>query len=179
MSERDDEALQELNYAMELTHQREAEQEYLRADPAYGEWLDSLNQQRNTNMELDDLVTSKSRYLKKEDVGTEGKNLTIAAFEKVMVKNDDGDEEQKVIIHFTNQDFKPMILNISNKDALKEITGETTVEGVKGKTVNVYNDPKVKFGPKAVGGLRIREARPAAPLNRGALGGKSDADVPF
>lgn len=37
----DDDALQALNYAMELEHQRE--QEMLAADPNYAKWLDSLN----------------------------------------------------------------------------------------------------------------------------------------
>jgi hypothetical protein len=38
----DDDALQALNFAMELERQREIEARLLRADPAYAEWLNQL-----------------------------------------------------------------------------------------------------------------------------------------
>lgn len=122
-------------------------------------------------MNLDELVKSKSDYLKKEDVGEEGVNLTIRGFKKVQVEGDNG-EEEKIAMFFAEENFKPLLLNITNKNRLKIATGEETVEGVKGKTVNVYNDPYVEFGGKITGGVRIRAAVGAKPA-------PLETDVPF
>jgi len=123
-------------------------------------------------MNLDELVKSKSDYLKKEDVGEDGVNLTIRGFKKVQVEGDNG-EEEKIAMFFAEENFKPLLLNITNKNRLKIATGEDTVEGVKGKTINVYNDPYVEIGGKITGGVRIRAAVGATktvPL---------ETDVPF
>jgi len=108
-------------------------------------------------MNLDELIKSKSDYLKKEDVGEDGVNLTIKGFKKVQVEGDNG-EEEKIAMFFAEENYKPLLLNITNKNRLKIATGQDTVEGVKGKVINVYNDPYVEFGGKITGGVRIRAA---------------------
>lgn len=163
--------LQELAYANDIEHRRFLEDQELRADPGYHEWLDNLD--RNANMNLDEMVKSKSEYLKKEDVGEAGKNLTISGFKRVKVDGEHG-EEEKIAMFFAEEGYKPMLLNITNKNRLKAATGETTSEGVKGKTVNVYNDPMVDFGGKIVGGLRIRPA-----TNGASQTATTDDDIPF
>ena len=131
-------------------------------------------------MDLDDLVKSSSEYMKKEDVSEEGVNLTIKEFRKVVVKTDDG-EEQKIALYFVEEGYKPLVLNITNKNRLKAATGETTTEGVKGKTICVFNDPFVEFGGKTVGGVRIKKATaPAHVVGSGPNKGETlHDDVPF
>lgn len=126
-------------------------------------------------MNLDELVTGNSEYLRKEDVTEAGVNLTIKGFKRVKVKNDDG-EEDKVAMYFVEEGYKPLLLNITNKNRLKVATGESTVEGVKGKTICVFNDPYVEFGGKIVGGVRIRAANGAKPA---AVESGPDDDIPF
>lgn len=127
-------------------------------------------------MDLDELVKSNSKYLQKEDVGTSGRNLTIRGFKRVVVEAD-GEEEEKVAMFFTDDNLKPMLLNVTNKNRLKIATGAKTTDDVKGKTINVYNDPYVEFGGKVVGGLRIREAQAGAPPAPPAA--DPNDDIPF
>lgn len=104
----------------------------------------------------DDLVPSDSKYLKKEDVGEEGMNLTIAGFGRENVGQ--GSEiEERAIVRF-KQDMKPMVLNKTNAERLKHIFKTDNPKEVIGNTVNVYNDPLIEFGGKIVGGIRIRKA---------------------
>ena len=62
--------------------------------------------------DLDSLVTSNSKYMKKEDVPEDGVDLTIKHFTKEVVKGDDG-EEQKAAVHFVEDGYKPLLLNQS------------------------------------------------------------------
>jgi cation diffusion facilitator CzcD-associated flavoprotein CzcO len=130
------------------------------------------------NMDLDSLVTSNSKYMKKEDVPEDGVDLTIKHFTKEVVKGDSG-EEQKAAIHFVEDGYKPLLLNQTNIARIKAATGETTVDGVKGKKVKVFCDPFVEFGGRMVGGVRIKKAD-AAKVEP-VLGTKDapNDDIPF
>ena len=111
-------------------------------------------------MNLDELVPSTSKYLAKEDVGKDGKNLTISSFSREMVGTG-SDADERAVIQF-KEDVKPMVLNKTNKNRIKHYLQATTSEEVIGKTVNVYNDPDIEFGGEIVGGLRIRGAQASA-----------------
>lgn len=128
--------------------------------------------------DLDSLVTSNSKYMKKEDVPEDGVDLTIKHFTKEVVKGDDG-EEQKAAVHFVEDGYKPLLLNQTNIARIKAATGEKTVEGVKGKKVKVFCDPFVEFGGRMVGGVRIKKAD-AQPDPRLASGGElNESNIPF
>jgi len=119
----------------------------------------------NTNLEdmsFDQLVPTNSNFLKKEDVGEDGVILTIAGFRHDVVKDENGQNEQKVVLDFAEQGYKPMVLNSTNSQLLKNATGCNTPREAKGKRVVVYNDPNVSFGSKVTGGLRIKRI-PGAP----------------
>lgn len=108
---------------------------------------------------IDDLVPSKSNFLKKEDVGVEGRNLTIKAFEQEDIKNQEtGGVDQKYCIFWTDESFHPMVLNKENASRLKMALKTDDTDVMIGRTVNVYHDEFVSFGGKQVGGLRIRPA---------------------
>lgn len=106
---------------------------------------------------IDDLVPSKSNFLKKEDVSEAGKNLTIASFANMEVGMD-GNKETKFCIVWQQQDYKPMIVNRENANRLKVIFKTDDITKMVGKTISVYSDPMVGFGGKIVGGLRLRPA---------------------
>ncbi len=107
-------------------------------------------------MDLDELVPSESKYLKKEDVGEQGRNLTIRGFDRAELDSDSGKQIKAIVLW--EEDAKPLVLNVGNKERLKAICGATTTEAVTGKVINVYNDPMVSFGTKVTGGIRIRPA---------------------
>ena len=111
-------------------------------------------------MKIDDMVPSKSNFLTKEDVGEEGVNLTIAKFKQEEV-GFENDKELKFCIYWVDPNFKPMVLNKENATRLKMICKTDDTDQMIGKTVNVYNDPFVKFGKELKGGIRIRPVQHA------------------
>jgi len=56
--------------------------------------------------------------------------------------------------------LKPMILNVGNSKAVKDLTGSKYLEDWKNVRVSIYVDQKVKFGKDVVEGLRIRPYSP-------------------
>lgn len=114
------------------------------------------------NMSFEQLVPTNSNFLKKEDVGEDGVILTISGFTREQVNSDDNTKEEKVCIVFSEQGYKPMVLNSTNAQLLRIATGGSTPRDVVGKRIVVYNDPTVSFGSKVTGGLRIKRL-PGAP----------------
>jgi hypothetical protein len=109
---------------------------------------------------LDDMVPTKSRFLTKEEVGEQGKNLTIRAFSQAELDKD-GQKESRYVIEWI-EDFKPMVLNKENASRLKMIFKTSDSDALIGKMVNVYNDPFVSFGGEIKGGIRLRPPAHAA-----------------
>lgn len=148
-------------------------------------------------MSFDDLVPKNSKYLSKEDVGEDGTILTIKGFSLEMIKGDKG-EEDKVVLTFQEPNVKPMVINRTNSQLLRQSTGAKTAGEARGHQIVVYNDPSVGFGGKVVGGLRIKKVpgapkpartaapprgpastrvAPAAPVNAEEF--QEDASIPF
>ena len=107
------------------------------------------------NYSLDKAVPTKSDYLKKEDcdppIQVICAGMTWESFE-----DRDGGEEIRAVLHFRDG-IKPMVLNQVNKEILKTEFNVGKVKDLRGLTVELYNDPNVMFGPKRVGGIRIRK----------------------
>jgi hypothetical protein len=114
----------------------------------------------NDNMTLDQAVPRQSKYLSKEDC--EPPVLaTIAGMGMAELEGDHGTENRTVL--YFNGDLKPLVLNQTNKELLKAVTGATTVGEVKGKAIVLFNDNTIMFGGKMVGGIRIRAAQQDTP----------------
>ena len=128
------------------------------------------------------LVPTQSNYLKKDDVGEDGVILTIKGFSHETIKGDNGDEV-KVIMHFAEEGYKPMVLNSTNSVVLGKITGAATAGEARGKQIVVYDDPAVSFGGKVTGGLRLKKVQgaPSAPkqASRPTPADDFKNDVPF
>lgn len=123
------------------------------------------------DMTLDAAVPSKSNYLSKEDCDPPVL-AEIAYMTQDEIEGDRG-TETRAVLHF-NGDLKPMILNNTNKELLKAITGARTVSEVRGKKIVCYNDPSIMFGKKMVGGIRIR-----APKQQHVPEQTFDDDIPY
>ena len=98
-----------------------------------------------------------SRFLKKEDV-EEDTLCTIKSLDQDDVSAELGKSEMKWVVTFAEFD-KPMVLNVSNINALIEACGTDETDEWVGKKCVVYVDPNVMYAGKRVGGLRIRKAK--------------------
>jgi hypothetical protein len=112
------------------------------------------------NMTLDQAVPSQSNYLSKEDVG-QGVLVQIAYMTQDQVE-DGGNVKTRAVLHF-HGDTKPLILNQTNKELLKQVTGAQTLGQLKGKSIILYNDATVMYAGRMTGGIRIKAAPQAAP----------------
>ncbi len=111
---------------------------------------------------LTDMVPSKSNYLAKKDTDERGMDLTIKKFTHETV-GQGADKEEKLVVYWTDENVKPMVVNKSNANRIKRAVGSDDTKEIIGKTVNIYVDPDVEFGGEVVGGLRIRAAQNSAP----------------
>ena len=130
-------------------------------------------------MTFDQLVPSKSDYLKKEDVGEDGVILTIKGFKYETLETDNGGEEQKLAMFFQEEDYKPMIVNRTNAQLLQVATGSANAGEAKGKKIIVYNDASISFGGKVTGGLRIKKIAGAPKPATGVMTEADFDDQPF
>ena len=139
-----------------------------------------------TDIPLNQLVPSDSKYLAKEDVGQAGMNLTIKGFKQGVEVGTGSDTDFRTIMGFEDMDpktgkpVKPMVLNRTNLALLQRCFPEATSTGdLKGKTINVFNDPSVDFGGKLVGGIRIRSAQDQTKTSQAQTSTDLDDDIPF
>lgn len=135
-----------------------------------------MNAQSLDSLTFDQLVPSESKFLKRSDVGEDGAILTIKGFRMETVKGDEGDEE-KIVMHFV-EDVKPMILNKTNANLLRVVTGVSTAGEAKGRQIVVYDDPTISFGGRITGGLRIKKI-PGAPRPAPVKGVEFNDPIPF
>jgi len=111
----------------------------------------------NDDTPLDQAVPSNSKYLSKEDV-MEPLLVQIYIMTTDEVEGDNNQIEQRAVLHF-HGDVKPLIVNQTNKELLKAVTGAQTVGQLRNQQVILYNDPTIMFGRKMVGGIRVRSAQ--------------------
>ena len=136
-----------------------------------------MNANALDSLSFDELVPSNSKYLQKQDVGEDGLILTIKGFSYADVNDDNGNPEQKVVMHFA-EDVKPMILNRTNSSLIPVATGARNAGEARGKKIVVFNDPTIAFGGKITGGLRIKRI-PGPPRAAAAPKGAQTVTTPF
>ena len=100
-----------------------------------------------------------SKFLKKEDFGTQGKNVTIERLDQEDVSMQDQPADMKFVLFFQGFE-KGMVLNWTNTQLVAQVTGSEETEDWKGRQLNVYEDPTIAYAGKLIGGLRVRH-----PLN--------------
>ena len=103
-------------------------------------------------MDLNDF--SESKYLKKNDVPEHpGVVLQIDRFDAVEMEGEAG---KKPVMFFVDINYKPMVLNATNRAKLENAFKSSDTTDMVGKYIGVYNDPEVMYAGKVVGGLRVR-----------------------
>ncbi len=85
---------------------------------------------------------------------------TIDYVAKEKVTGVGGKTEEEVVAHFSDGN-KPLILNKTNMKTIQKIYKTPYIEDWKGRKIQIFYDPTVKFGREVVGGLRIRDFVPA------------------
>ena len=99
-----------------------------------------------------------SRFLSKDDLPV-SRVFTIEETLMEEVESEEG-KSDKPIIYF--EESKPLVLNKTNAEILKELYGEDSDLWV-GKKVEAYVDPSVRFGTKKIGGIRLKKPEEAQP----------------
>lgn len=98
-----------------------------------------------------------SKFLKKEDLGIQGANVTIKGIASEDISLNDKPEDLKYVIYF-NEFVKGMIINWTNTQLAAQFLGTEETDEWMGKMINIYEDPTITFGGKLVGGIRVRAA---------------------
>ena len=103
-----------------------------------------------------------SKYLRKEDLHRKDVTLTIERVALRDVRMTSGGTERKVVIHFSEMAKRPADERkvwICPKTAALEIAALHGPDPRQwpGKRITLYHDESVRFGPKKVGGIRVRE----------------------
>lgn len=94
-----------------------------------------------------------SKYLGKDDVSSPF-TATIADVRMEKLKSD-GEDEVKPVLHFVDDQVKPMILNKINSMTLEAAYGDDS-DLWRAKPIEIYVDKGVMFGGKMIGGVRLR-----------------------
>lgn len=94
--------------------------------------------------ETGDLIVTISRFRARVDVFDPGAKQNV----------------EKFVIDF-KEDFKPMILNKTNRETIGKVIGTKDGDKWVGHKIAIYYDPTVRLGRQVVGGLRVRNRRPA------------------
>src|SRR4051794_26075830 len=94
-----------------------------------------------------------SNYLNQEDL-SRPQLAVIHTVGKELVNTDDNGQREKPVAHFVNG-TKPLILNMVNWDTIENAYGPDS-DNWAGKAIELYVDRNVMYGPRRVGGIRIR-----------------------
>jgi hypothetical protein len=97
---------------------------------------------------------SSSRYVRKEDCPLIG---TISEAREEEVAAPGKTAEKKPVLYFAEFE-KGLVCNQANGDTLFELTGYDRPDQWRGVRVELVNDPRVTYGGKRVGGIRLRPA---------------------
>jgi len=117
-----------------------------------------------------------SRFLTKEDCDPPIK-VTVSHVEQTNVAPADSKPEARWVVHFQQADVKPMVLNSTNGQSIKAITGSAESDVWTGAEIVLYCDPSVSFGGKLIGGIRVRAPKKTAPAPKTLLAALAEAEV--
>jgi len=98
---------------------------------------------------------SDGQYLKKEDVDPP-QVLTITDVKEQTVTTPGKEPKEKLVLFF-NGTKKGLVLNMSQGDALYDMTGHEDPEEWIGQRVELFVDENVNYAGKKVGGVRLRK----------------------
>jgi len=88
--------------------------------------------------------------------------LTIKDAKQEMISNPKGEDEEKLVLYF-KEDQKPLIMNVTNSKQIEKIYGTPYIEEWIGKKIQLYIDDNIKAFGETVTGVRIRPKKPKKP----------------
>jgi hypothetical protein len=122
-----------------------------------------------------------SKYLKAADLNDGPAVVTIKLAELERIKGFDGKEQPKVVVYFAKQ-YKPLILNRTNFDAITDIADSGETDDWVGTRIELFAAP-VTFNGKTADSVRVRKPGVADRLKKAAapIGDKPDFNdvIPF
>ena len=99
-------------------------------------------------------------YLGQWDCTDQDMVLTIKGVsQEEVVQPRTNQKKKKVCLTFKETD-KKMVLNATNRDIIAKLIKTWDYTKWPGQQIQLYKDPKVRFGTEEVGGLRIRNYQP-------------------
>jgi hypothetical protein len=101
---------------------------------------------------------SDGQFLKKEDVNPP-QVWTITDVKEQTVTSPGKESKNKLVLFFDGTK-KGLVLNISQGDALLDMTGHEDPEEWIGQRVELFVDDNVTYAGKRVGGVRLRKPQP-------------------
>lgn len=99
-----------------------------------------------------------TNYLGSWDVVDSQLILTIKELKTERVLSPDGKSEELPVMYWIEQ-YKPMIMNVTNLKAVEKATGSKFIEDWQGKKLAIYTTPVKAFG-QTVDALRIKPNAP-------------------
>lgn len=100
-----------------------------------------------------------SRFLTQHDVGEEGRIVTVQDVDQQNVAPENKPKELKWVMHFEEEEFKPLVLNRINTELAAKILKSDDTDHWKGKQLVAYCDPTISFGGQLKGGIRLRAVK--------------------
>jgi len=101
------------------------------------------------NNSIDMKTAPKTDQLNYDDIPN-GKSITIT----ITGVKGNTDPQQPISVHYEGDGGKPYKPGLSMRRAMVEAWGDDGIEYV-GKSMTLFGDPTITFGPNAVGGIRI------------------------
>ena len=99
----------------------------------------------------------------------ERKIVTIKNAGRKVVKDNKGNEENCLVIHF-HQNEKPMICNVTNSKAIEKVSGSAYIEDWKNTRIELFTTTVSAFGD-TVEAVRVK---PTAPVTKPVMSPDSD-----
>ena len=97
------------------------------------------------------------QYLKKDDV-SDPQVWTITDVKEQTVTAPGKDPKDKLVLFFDGTQ-KGLVLNMTNGDALYDMTGQDDPEEWIGQQVELFVDEQVAYAGKRIGGVRLRKPK--------------------
>ncbi len=102
---------------------------------------------------------SNSMYLKQDDIDPAGMVVTIEQIEMRTIEGRNGEADQEKMCCKIEEYDKWLVLNATNRQAIKLYTNSATPAESIGKQIEIFVDPNIAFGGKIVGGIRLRQVQ--------------------
>lgn len=108
-------------------------------------------------MKISDMKSS--RFLTQNDVGEDGKVVTVQDISHENVAPANQPKELKYVMHFEEEWAKPLVLNRINTELAAKVLRSDDTDLWIGKQLVAYQDPTISYGGKVIGGIRLRAVK--------------------